>query len=146
MVLRATRCRGKRIVLCTRSGHEPAHQANTRETFKIMRPYKDPGFAERINRAAEAKQKALEKLRAKPPIDEAVIAERRAARLAKEARAAEAKAAKEAERAQRLIEKAAREAEAQQEAAAAAEKAVLSEAERKALRDARYAARKNRKK
>lgn len=116
------------------------------KTCEIMRPYKDPGFAERISRAAEAKQKALEKLRAKPPLDEAVVTARREARLAREARAAEAKAAREAERAQRSAEKAAREAEAQEQAAAAREKAILSEAERKALRDARYAARKNRKK
>jgi hypothetical protein len=112
-----------------------------------MRPYKDPSFAERIDRAAEAKQKALEKLRAKPPIDEAVVEARRVARLAREARAAEAKAAKEAERARRLEEKAARAAEAaEQEAAKAPQKPELTDAERKALRDARYAARKNRKK
>ena len=121
-------------------------QTTIRETCDIMRPYKDPGFAERISRAAEAKQKALEKLRAKPPLDEAVIAERRAARLAKEARAAEAKAAREAEQAQRRAEKAAREEAAKQATAAQAEQKILSEAERKALRDARYAARKNRKK
>jgi hypothetical protein len=111
-----------------------------------MRSYKDPDFAERIGRAAEAKQKALEKLRAKPPVDEAVIEARRIARLAKEARAAEAKAAKEAERAQRLAEKAARQAEEEEKKAAESEKTVLSEAELKARRDARYAARKGRKK
>ena len=111
-----------------------------------MRSYKDPDFAERIGRAAEAKQKALEKLRAKPPVDEAVVEARRGPPWPAWLRAAEAKVAREAERAQRLAEKAAREEEAQQQQAAESEKAVLSEAELKARRDARYAARKGRKK
>ena len=51
-----------------------------------MKSYREPGFNDRIGAAAQAKQKALEKLRAKPPIDEALVAERREARLAREAR------------------------------------------------------------
>ncbi len=41
-----------------------------------MPPFKDPSFQDRMGRAAEAKQKALDKLRAKPPVDEAVVAAR----------------------------------------------------------------------
>ena len=61
-----------------------------------MKSYKDPSFQDRVGRAAEAKQKALDALRAKPPVDEKVVAERRAARLKKEAAEAEKRAAKEA--------------------------------------------------
>ena len=76
--------------------------------------FKDPSFQDRIGSAAKARQKALDQLRSKPPLDEKVVAERQAA--------------KDAE---------------------AAAKAVVppppTEAERKAARDARYAARKARK-
>ena len=112
-----------------------------------MKSYKDPSFQDRVGRAAEAKQKALDKLRSKPPIDEKVLAERQAARLKREAAEAEKRAAKKA------AEQAAKEAQAEAEARAAAEAAAQAaavpapptEAERKAARDARYAARKNRK-
>ena len=112
-----------------------------------MKSYKDPSFQDRVGRAAEAKQKALNKLRSKPPIDEKVLAERQAARLKREAAEAEKRAAKKA------AEQAAKEAQAEAEARAAAEAAAQAaavpapptEAERKAARDARYAARKNRK-
>ena len=105
-----------------------------------MMAYKDPGFQERQDRAAAAKKAAIEKLKAKPPVDEAVLAERRAAAEAKEAALA---AEREAKKAARLAEK---------EAAAAAKLAksqkpvpkIMTEEERKALRDARYAARKGR--
>ena len=49
-----------------------------------MASFKDPGFQERTASANDAKLKALEKLRAKPAIDPAVVAERAAARAAKE--------------------------------------------------------------
>jgi septal ring factor EnvC (AmiA/AmiB activator) len=112
-----------------------------------MKSYKDPSFQDRVGRAAEAKQKALDKLRSKPPVDEKVLAERQAARLKREAAEAEKRAAKKA------AEQAAKEAQAEAEARAAAEAAAQAaavpapptEAERKAARDARYAARKNRK-
>ena len=96
-------------------------------------------FQERIARAAEARQKALDKLRAKPPIDPAVLAERQAAQLKR----AEADAAKRAAKAAALAE--AKEAKAAAAAAAAAVAAPPTEAELKAARDARYAARKKRK-
>ena len=108
-----------------------------------MKSYKQPSFQDRIGRAAEAKQKALDALRAKPPLDEEALAARKAAQDARDAAAAEKRAAKKAAqdeaRAQAASE---REAAA---AAAAAAPAPPTEAERKAARDARYAARKNRK-
>ncbi|MDT9600039.1 DUF6481 family protein [Sphingosinicella rhizophila] len=105
-----------------------------------MKSYKDPSFQERIDRAAEAKQKALDKLRAKPPVDEKILAERQAARLKREAAEQEKRAARKA------AEQEAKEAKAAKAAAEAKAAApTKTEAERKAERDARYAARKNRK-
>lgn len=112
-----------------------------------MKSYKDPSFQDRVGRAAEAKQKALDKLRSKPPVDEKVAAERRAARLKREAAEAEKRAAKKAaEEAARAAEEAARAAEAaEKEAKAKSVPPPPTEAEKKLARDARYAARKNRK-
>lgn len=107
-----------------------------------MKSFKDPGFADRVALAAAAKQKALDQLRAKPPVDEAVLAERRAAREAKDAAEAEKRAAKKA--AQEAA-RAAKEEAAAAAAAAAPKSKELTEAERKAIRDERYAARKKRK-
>jgi hypothetical protein len=107
-----------------------------------MKSYKDPSFEDRVARAAEAKQKALDKLRAKPPVDEAVLAQRQAARLKREAADAEKRAAKKAEE---QAAKDARDAKAAEAAKAAAPPALPTAAELKAARDARYAARKNRK-
>jgi hypothetical protein len=106
-----------------------------------MKSYKDPSFQDRVGRAAEAKQKALEQLRAKPPVDEAVLAERTAARQAKEAADAEKRAARKAADQQAKADKAA-EVARQKEADTAIKP---TEAELKAARDARYAARKSRK-
>jgi hypothetical protein len=106
-----------------------------------MKSYKDPSFQDRVGRAAEAKQKALDRLRAKPPVDEAVLAERQAARARREEAEAAKREAKKAEKAQAAeAAKAASSA-----AAAAAPPPPPTEAERKLARDARYAARKNRK-
>jgi hypothetical protein len=97
----------------------------------------NPSFQDRIDAAARAKNQALDRLRAKPPMDEAVVAARHAAREARDVREKEKKAAKEAEKA---------EAKAKLEAErAAATTPAPSEADRKAARDARYANRKNRK-
>ena len=103
-----------------------------------MKSFKDPSFQDRVASATAAKQKALEQLRAKPAPDPKVVAERKEASERREAAKAEKLAAKEAA------------ALAQKEAAAAdlaaqAASAPLSEAELKAKRDARYAARKKRK-
>jgi hypothetical protein len=104
-----------------------------------MKTFKDSSFQDRVGRAAEAKQRALEQFRAKPPIDASVAAERVAASLRRERANAEKAAARKA------AKQAQAEASAAQSAARAAALAPRSEAERKAERDARYAARKNRK-
>lgn len=104
-----------------------------------MKSYKDPSFQDRVGRAAEAKQKALDNLRSKPPVDEAVVAERQAARAKREADDAEKRAAKKA------AEQSAKDAKAEAAAKIAAVPAPPTEAEKKLARDARYAARKNRK-
>ncbi len=106
-----------------------------------MPSFKQPTFQERTALAAKAKQAALEKLRAKPPVDEAMLAERRAAALARETAA---KIAREEKLAARALEKAQKEAEKAERIAATPVPQVLSEEEQKAIRDAKYAARKNR--
>jgi Family of unknown function (DUF6481) len=107
-----------------------------------MAAFKVPTFQERTALAQAAKQKALEKLKAKPQIDPAILAERNAARLLREAADAEARIAKLAAREQEKAEKAAQAAE---RAAAIAAEPEQTAAEKKAARDARYAARKQRK-
>ena len=92
-------------------------------------------FQDRAGQAAQAKQKALEKYKSRPPIDEKVAAERAAAGQRREEAKAEKAAAKKAQA----------EAKAADDAAKAAASAPPTEAERKAARDARYAARKKRK-
>jgi hypothetical protein len=95
-------------------------------------------FQDRAAQAAEARQKALEQLRAKPPVDQKTAAERLAASQARDAARAEKAAAKKAERED------AASATAAASAAKAAKPAPPTEAERKAARDAKYAARKKR--
>ena len=110
-----------------------------------MKPGKDGStFQERIGRAAEAKEKALAKLRAKPPIDPEVVAARAAARERREAAEAEKRAARQAAEQARKEAKAAK-AAAEAEASSRPPKKPLTEAELKLARDARYAARKSRK-
>lgn len=112
-----------------------------------MASFKDPSFQDRTSQAAEAKQRALEKLRQKPPVDEAVLAERQAARARREAAEAETRNLKKAaEQAAKEAKAAATAAAAEAEAAAQAKfkPKLQTEAERKAARDARYAARKSR--
>lgn len=114
-----------------------------------MVTYKNPDFTERSAAARAAKERAIEALRNKAAPDPAVIAQRQAAREAREAAEAERRAAKrqaeeEAQAAKRAA-KAAKE-EALQAEAAAAQPAPKTAEELKAARDARYAARKARKK
>ncbi|MDB5700548.1 MAG: hypothetical protein JWL66_747 [Sphingomonadales bacterium] len=106
-----------------------------------MSSFREPTFQDRVGRAAEAKQKALSLLRAKPPVDAAAQAELRAAQLAREAAQ---RAESEAKRAALQQEKAEKRALAEQAQAAEAP-VVMTEEERKAIRDAKYAARKKRK-
>ncbi len=115
-----------------------------------MASFKIPSFQDRAASAAVARQKALDQLKAKPPIDEAVAAERRQAWEARaqvvadeRAKKAEAVAAVKAEKA------AAKAAEIAAAQAAAELKAARlkppTAAEMQAARDARYAARQARK-
>jgi hypothetical protein len=112
--------------------------------------FKDPSFQERIASANKAKQKALDHLKARPPVDEAVMAARRQERETRERALSQERVAKAQERAAAKAEKAAiRRAELLAAEAAAAVKAARlkpsSPEEMKAARDARYAARKARK-
>jgi membrane protein involved in colicin uptake len=104
-----------------------------------MKTYKDPSFQDRVGRAADAKKKALEQLRSRPPRDAAVAAERKAASVKRERTVADKDAAR------RAAKKAVADAATAETEAKAAIPPPPTEAERKAGRDARYAARKNRK-
>jgi DNA-binding protein H-NS len=100
--------------------------------------FKNPSFQDRIDSAGEAKKKALEQLRSRPAVDEKIVAERQARRSERESREAEKAAAKKA------TQQAAKDTLAAEAAAKAAIPPPPSEAERKAARDAKYAARKAR--
>ena len=105
-----------------------------------MAGYKSPDLNERMAAARAAKERALDKLRNKPLPDPGVIAERQAARAARDSAAAERRAERK---------RAAEDAKAAKRAAQpenAPGSPGPSEAELKAARDARYAARKARKK
>jgi Family of unknown function (DUF6481) len=114
-----------------------------------MSGFKEPSFADRQKAALEAKQTILNKFRAKPGPDDPAVMQRQAEREAQAALRAKAKQLRDAEKAEKQI----REAELAAQAAAqlvrekeeAAAREVALEAERKAARDARYAARKKRK-
>jgi len=109
-----------------------------------MRGYKEPSHQDRIAAASEAKNKALAKLKAAPKPDEAELAARAALRKQREAKAEEKRAAsREARLEKRRLadEKRA----AAKEARVKATPPKRTEAELKAARDARYAARKARK-
>ncbi|WP_174296398.1 DUF6481 family protein [Sphingomonas bacterium] len=115
-----------------------------------MASFKTPTFQDRAALAGKAKQKALDQLKARPPVDEALMAEQRRAWEAREQVLADERAARAEARAALKAEKAAIVAAAIAAAAAAAElKAArlkpASAAEMKAARDARFAARKARK-
>jgi hypothetical protein len=111
-----------------------------------MPPFKD-SFQDRVGRAAEAKRKALDNLRSRPPVDEAVAAARREAARQRQARAEGKRAARtEKAKAADLASAAAEGGKSvETEAEAAPAPPPPTEAERKAARDARYAARKRRK-
>ncbi len=119
-----------------------------------MKRVKGDTFSDRQDAVASAKQALLERFKARPaPDDPAVVAQREARRLAAEARelrAAERKAAKLEAQKREIEERLAREAAELQAAAERAEQEAAEKlrlaAEQKAARDARYAARKQRKK
>lgn len=115
-----------------------------------MASFKDPSFQDRVALAKAAKQKALDQLRAKPPVDRADLAKRREAREVREEARSVERAAKAEAIAMVKAEKAVLKLAKQEDDRTAAElKAArlkpASAAEMKAARDARYAARKARK-
>jgi hypothetical protein len=105
-----------------------------------MPPFSQPTFQERTQMAAKAKQAALKKLKAKPPLSAEALAERKAAQLAREEKEAIAREAKRA-----AFEQLKAERNAAKEAKKPKLALGLTEAEKKAARDARYAERKKRK-
>ena len=115
-----------------------------------MASFKDPSFQDRVASASKAKQKALDQLKARPPVDAALMATRREERETREIALAEERTAKAQAKAAAKAEKASIKAAelAAAEAAGARKAARLKPAspeEMKAARDARYAARKARK-
>ena len=102
-----------------------------------MASFKDPSFKDRAGQAADAKKKALEQLRLRLLRDEKIVAERKAANERRQTANAHKADAKKAATQAAVDSKA--------EAAARAAAPATSETERKAARDARYAARKKRK-
>jgi hypothetical protein len=125
-----------------------------------MSGHKTNTFNDRLKTAGEAKQALLDKFRARPAADDPAVMERQAARQAvseareartaeREAQAAEQEATRRAKAETDAAEQNARETAQQEqrlrEAAEAAQREAALETERKAARDARYAARKTRK-
>jgi len=114
----------------------------------VAKGFNIPSFSDRANTSAAAKRAALERLKAAPKRDPEEIAAAKERQFLKEARLEtvreEAKAAKEA-LALAEQEAAAITAQAAAEAAKAAQPKMPTQAELKAARDARYAARKARK-
>ena len=116
-----------------------------------MAAFNDPSFQDRVASAAKAKQKALDKLRGKPRIDPAIMAERRETwEAAERARSEERTAKAQANAAARLERASAKAAlKAEEESAAALKASRLkpaTAAEMKSARDERYAARQARRK
>lgn len=106
-----------------------------------MSSYKEPSFQERTASANKAKQDALDKLRAKPPVDETILAERREAALLREDKLAKARNEKQAARKLEKAEKRVRPAE---DNSALNAVPPSTQEEQKAARDEKYAARKSR--
>lgn len=112
-----------------------------------MAGFKAPDFQDRAAASRAAKESALEKLRNKAPIDPEELERQREVAAAREAAAAEKRAARQQKLAEEKAERQAKkEAAAAAAAKAAAPKMQKTAEELKAIRDARYAARKARKK
>ena len=106
-----------------------------------MSGFKEPSFADRQKASLDSRKNLLKKFHSKPGPDDSSVLQRRAER--------EAHAADRATRVAAKAEQKARDAEAAteqlvREKAEASAKETALEAERKAARDARYAARKGR--
>ena len=114
-----------------------------------MSGFKEPSFADRQKAAQEARKSILNKFRSQPSPDDPAVKARQAAREALAAERTKAQLAREAAKAERkrLEEEEAAKAAAlilREKEEALARQAAL-EAEQKAARDARYAARKKKK-
>jgi hypothetical protein len=109
-----------------------------------MRGYKEPGFQDRRNAAEQARSKAIARLKAAPGVDPEVSAQRAAKAKEREAARAEKRALAKAEREKRALK--APNPAVPEAGQTAAVPPGPTEAERKAARDARYAARKARRK
>src|ERR1700682_1506880 len=122
---------------------------NESDKARSMSGFKEPSFADRQKAAQQARQNILNKFRSQPGFDDPAVKQRQAEREAQAAGRTTAKLAREAAKAEqkRRDAEAAAQATAQlaREKEEAAAKEVALEAERKAARDARYAARKKRK-
>ncbi|GAB1716372.1 MAG: hypothetical protein NTAFB05_14140 [Nitrobacter sp.] len=120
------------------------------ELARQMSGFKEPGFADRQKAALEARKNILDKFRAQPGPDDPVVKQRQAEREAHAAARETARQAREAEKAARKAHEAEAAAAAAAQLALEKEEATAAkatfESERKAARDARYAARKKRKK
>jgi len=120
----------------------------------VARGYKDDELAGRLNKAASARLAILEKFRAKPGADDPGEIQRRTARReiaeARALRIAAQKASRAAESVRKIAENSAREAAEQAQRIVREQQDVakgeLHRAKQKAERDARYAARKQKKK
>jgi hypothetical protein len=109
-----------------------------------MKPPKNHTFADRQKTSSEAKKALVAKFRAKPTVPDPNFEERRAAQ---QAEVAAVRAARIAERAAKREASAAKEAELRALESEIAEARELElRASQKAARDARYAARKQRRK
>jgi hypothetical protein len=126
----------------------PVSETEQSDKARSMSGFKEPSFADRQKAAQQAKQNLLNKFRAQPGSDDPDVAKRRAEREAAAANREKARLEREAAKAEaRRREEEAKAAEAariaREKEEEAARQAAL-EAELKAKRDARYAARKDR--
>ena len=120
-----------------------------RRSVQNMSGYKEKGFADRLSASARAKAATVEHFKAQPAPDDPTVLERqarsRAVAEAREQRATARRLAREADLARIAEHEARRAAEELARELEAAQRETELEAERKAARDARYAARKKRK-
>jgi hypothetical protein len=111
----------------------------------FMSGFKEPNFADRQKAAMQARQDILNKFRAKPGLDDPEVQRRQAEREAQAAARAKAREAKETAKAEQKrleAEAAARKRPDRARKGRRSRQAGALEAEQKAKRDARYAARK----
>jgi hypothetical protein len=117
-----------------------------------MKGFKEKTFSDRLQEAADARKAALERFKARPAADDPEVIRRREERLRIAQLRAEREAARKAQKEveavaraeQEAIERAEREARERREAIEKVIRDAADAAERKAARDARYAARKAR--